>query len=71
MDATAQKECGGLDHAGKYETSMLMALYPNMVDLERTKKNTEWFSSNAGEANFELGEKMVNLAVKCLMNEIK
>ena len=38
----AQHKCGGFDHAGKFESSLMYALYPDHVDLERTKKNTEW-----------------------------
>lgn len=34
----AQHKCGGFDHAGKFETSLLYALYPDHVDLEKKKR---------------------------------
>lgn len=63
----AQHKCGGFDHAGKYETSLLYALYPDHVDLERTKDNTEWFAESAKEASMELGQHMV----KCTLEALK
>ena len=63
----AQHKCGGIDHAGKYETSLLYALYPDHVDLERTKDNTEWFAESAKEASMELGQHMV----KCTLEALK
>ena len=51
LSAEAQRKCGGFDHAGKFETSLVYALYPESVDLERTRYNTEWFAESAKEAN--------------------
>lgn len=62
----AQHKCGGFDHAGKFETSLLYALYPDHVDLEKTKENTEWFAESAKEASKELGEHMIKCTLEAL-----
>ena len=46
------------DHAGKGETSLLMALCPEAVDKERLKAETaSWYLASAQEASPELGNK--------------
>ncbi|MBQ8508551.1 MAG: creatininase family protein [Clostridia bacterium] len=52
----------GYDHAGKYECSLLMALYPDAVKLERLGDVKHWFTASAAEANAELGERMAALS---------
>ena len=66
MDEQAQKDCGGFDHAGKFETSLLAALYPQNVDFARTSRNTEWFAIPSQEASRELGEKMASISMEYL-----
>ena len=44
------------DHAGQGETSLLMALLPEGVDLSRISDD-EWYSRSAREASVELGMK--------------
>lgn len=66
LNAKAQEKCGGFDHAGKFESSLMYALYPENVDLDRTKENTEWFARNAVETNMELGQHMVQCALETL-----
>ena len=44
------------DHAGKGETSLLMALLPEGVDKSRISED-EWYSRSAREASVELGIK--------------
>ena len=66
LSAEAQHKCGGFDHAGKYESSLMYALYPEHVDLDRTKMNTEWFALNAVETSMELGQHMVRCALETL-----
>ena len=66
LSAEAQHKCGGFDHAGKFESSLMYALYPNHVDLERTKDNTEWFALNSVETSMELGQHMVQCALETL-----
>lgn len=58
----ARKATGG-DHAGKYECSMLSALFPAAVKIERLKDSDEWFIQSAAQMSAELGEKMVRLSV--------
>lgn len=58
----ARSQTGG-DHAGKYECSMLHALYPEGVKIERLGESDEWFIRSAAEMSEELGEKMVSLSV--------
>ncbi len=58
IGAEAQRRCGGFDHAGKYETSLMMACDPDRVDLSRCGENTEWFAQSAREAGMELGRHM-------------
>lgn len=56
----------GYDHAGKYECSILMSLYPNAVKPERLPEKEHWFTKSAYEANKELGDKMVKLSLEYL-----
>ena len=66
MSAECQHKIGGFDHAGKFESSLMYALYPDHVDLERTKENTEWFALNSVETSMELGQFMVKCALESL-----
>ena len=66
LSAEAQHKCGGFDQAGKFESSLMYALYPDHVDLERTKHNTEWFAKNSVETSMELGQHMVSCALETL-----
>lgn len=56
----------GYDHAGKYECSILMSLYPDAVKLERLSEKEHWFTKSAYEANKELGDTMVKLSLEYL-----
>lgn len=71
MGGGAQERAGGVDHAGKMETSLLMATYPKMVDLSRCNQNTEWFAANASEASMEIGKRMVECALEWLREAIR
>jgi len=44
------------DHAGIGETSLLMALCPDIVNLDKISPD-QWYTSSASEANSELGDK--------------
>lgn len=70
IDREAQHKCGGFDHAGKYESSLMCALYPRHVDLNRAKLNTEWFAESAAEASAELGRYMVACTLEALRESI-
>ncbi len=69
MSAQVQNETG-YDHAGKYECSILMALYPDAVKLERLGDIDHWFTKSAAEANAELGNEMVEKSIAYLMEKI-
>jgi creatinine amidohydrolase len=70
MSGKVQRLVGGIDHAGKCETSLLAALYPLAVDFNRIALNTEWFTETAREASVELGEKIVDAIVQDLKEVI-
>jgi len=61
----------GYDHAGKHESSLLWALCPEAVDMDKRKENTGWFTKAAEEASLEYGKKMVDLILAQLRTEIK
>ena len=48
------------DHAGIGETSLMMALCPEAVDMKRLN-NEEWYSQSAKDASKDLGERGVEL----------
>lgn len=61
----------GYDHAGEFECSILMALYPDAVKLDRLGDIDHWFTKSAAKANAELGNKMVELSLDALNKWIK
>lgn len=69
MSTKAQNQTG-YDHAGKYETSLLAALYPDAVKLEDLKFSDEWFIQSAKDASAEYGKKMVDISVEELKKRI-
>ena len=71
IGADAQVKCGGFDHAGKFETSLMMACYPDHVDLDRCRDNTEWFSASAIEASRKLGIHMQECTLEWLEQAIR
>lgn len=66
----AAQDATGYDHAGEFECSILMALYPSTVDLNRLKDNNHWYTESAKDANLELGKKMVELSLADLEKRI-
>ena len=70
MSPAAQRATG-YDHAGKYECSLLMALYPEAVKPERVGDVKHWFTANSAEANLELGRKMLELTLADLDRAIR
>ena len=67
---TEVQNATGYDHAGKYECSILMALYPEAVKLERLNDINHWFTKSASEASEELGNVMVEKSLEYLKNRI-
>ncbi|OHD26920.1 MAG: hypothetical protein A2064_00715 [Spirochaetes bacterium GWB1_66_5] len=61
----------GYDHAGKYESSLLRALFPETVDPARLAGDDSWFIQGARESSAELGERMVELCLKDLSGKIR
>lgn len=68
--STAVQNATGYDHAGKYESSILMALCPDCVKKERLGDIRHWFTESAQEANAELGEEMVRHSLAYLAQTI-
>ncbi len=68
--STSVQKATGYDHAGKYECSILAALYPDAVKLERLPDCEHWFTKSAYETDVELGKKMVELSLDYLQKTI-
>ena len=68
--STAVQNATGYDHAGKYECSILMSLYPEAVKLERLGDINHWFTKSSAEANKELGDEMVRRSLEYLEKRI-
>lgn len=49
------------DHAGVGETSLMLALAPEVVELARLPENSGWYTESAAEASADLGERGVAL----------
>ncbi len=69
--STEVQNATGYDHAGEFECSILMSLYPEAVKLERIDDIKHWFTESARKANKELGDKMVELSLEYLEKTIK
>lgn len=67
----AQLEGVSSDHAGLWETSVLMALYPEAVKKERALDSGEWFCKSGADASVELGEKKIGVVLSNLDRLIK
>lgn len=69
--STAVQNATGYDHAGKYETSILMSLYPDSVDLSRLGDIKHWFTEAAKDASTKIGDEMVEKSLEYLLDAIK
>lgn len=54
------------DHAGEGETSMMLALCPEAVEMARVGENTGWYTKTAGQATRETGERGRDLILERL-----
>lgn len=70
MSAEVQNATG-YDHAGKYESSILMSLYPDCVKLDRIDDVKHWFTESARGASKEIGDEMVKRSLEYLKTAIK
>lgn len=68
--STEVQNATGYDHAGLYECSILMALYPDSVKLDRIDDVKHWFTESARGANVELGREMVEKSLAYLEGAI-
>ena len=68
--STKVQNATGYDHAGKYECSILMSLYPEAVKLERLGDINHWFTKSAAEASKEIGDEMVAKSLEYLEKKI-
>ena len=59
------------DHAGQGETSLMMALCPDAVDMARFPENTGWYTATAKDASFELGGKGRDMILERLRTLLK
>ncbi len=62
------------DHAGFYETSLILAAHPALVDQARLTADAPWYtrtaSNKASEASAEAGQRMWNAMVNAWVNQI-
>lgn len=58
------------DHAGKYECSILEALYPGSIKLERLDETDDWFAQSAREMSVEEGRKKVDFVVNNIIKAL-
>ena len=59
------------DHAGEGETSLLMALAPEGVEIDRVSENSTWYTKSASNSSLEKGEQVTSQIVKNLMERLK
>jgi len=69
MDEETQKKYP-IDHAGKQETSLMLSLFPEGVDMKRFNKE-KWYSRKAIEASKEYGEKAKREIIEKLKKILK
>lgn len=69
--SAAVQNATGYDHAGEFECSILMALYPDCVDLSRIGDKKHWFTESARKANMQLGSTMVEKSLAWLEEAVK
>jgi creatinine amidohydrolase len=74
LPAAAEKGVVMADHAGFYETSLVMAAYPELVEAARLGMNPPWYSvtpdSKARKATVEDGERMWQAMVSAWVDQI-
>jgi creatinine amidohydrolase/Fe(II)-dependent formamide hydrolase-like protein len=62
LPAAAERGVVMADHAGYYETSLLLAAHPELVEMERLGMDAPWYcttaDSQARQASVQEGEKM-------------
>lgn len=69
--STEVQNATGYDHAGEFESSILMSLYPEAVKLDRLGDIEHWFTKSAAKANKALGDEMVKQSLAYLEKAIQ
>jgi creatinine amidohydrolase/Fe(II)-dependent formamide hydrolase-like protein len=59
------------DHAGQGETSLMMALCPEAVDMRRFEQNKGWYTASAKHASPALGGKARDMILAHLRGILK
>lgn len=59
------------DHAGVGETSLMLALAPEIVEMDRVGENRGWYTEGAETASAELGERGVALILAHLREVLR
>jgi creatinine amidohydrolase/Fe(II)-dependent formamide hydrolase-like protein len=59
------------DHAGQGETSLMMALCPEAVDMRRFEQNKGWYTASARDASPALGGKARDMILQHLRGILK
>ena len=70
MNAEIQKEYG-YDHAGRVETSLMLYINTQSVNLKNLKYDNLWFTEDAQNATANYGKKIFDRIVKYLIKEPK
>jgi creatinine amidohydrolase len=58
------------DHAGYYETSLLMAVRPDLVQLDFLGLDAPWYSRDARKASIQAGEQMWQSMVEAWVQDL-
>ena len=59
------------DHAGEGETSLLMALAPEGVEIARVSENNTWYTKSACNSSSDKGEEVTLKIIERLMERLK
>jgi creatinine amidohydrolase len=75
LPAAAEKGVVMADHAGLYETSLLLAAHPELVEMDQLGMSAPWYctmpDSRAREASIEEGERMWNAMVDAWVAKLR
>jgi len=69
MSPAIQKEMG-YDHAGKLETSLMIATMPDTVNLAQLDNDGLWYTEDASKATAKHGDKTIEMIVQYLMEVV-
>jgi creatinine amidohydrolase len=70
LPAAAAKGVVMSDHAGYYETSLLMAAHPELVQLDFLGNDAPWYCKEANKASIESGEIMWQAMINAWVEEL-